>query len=244
MANVIIMENLKEKLDLRELGAPVNGQSQVSDRRLFLQLQVFSGCKNPTALIDVLETNEVQSVLYDDLNDPTGIGLLLIAEEPTDILTQTRQLLMNDCFSHLDHRSKMTMIGRTYASGREQDLNEVLFEKPLRNVMNTEMPWAIWYPLRRKPEFYLLSGAEQGRILGEHGTLGRTYAEMEYAADIRLACFGLDRLDNEFVIGLVGAELHALSRLIQDMRKTQQTGKYIESLGPFFVGKVHWQSAS
>ena len=244
MANVIIMENLKEKLDLREFGAPVNGQSQVSDRRLFLQLQVFSGCKNPTALIDVLETNEVQSVLYDDLNDPTGIGLLLIAEEPTDILTQTRQLLLNDCFSNLDHRSKMTMIGRTYASGREQDLNEVLFEKPLRNVMNTEMPWAIWYPLRRKPEFYLLSGAEQGRILGEHGTLGRTYAEMGYAADIRLACFGLDRLDNEFVIGLVGPELHALSRLIQDMRKTQQTGKYIESLGPFFVGKVHWQSAS
>ena len=244
MANVIIMENLKEKLDLRELGAPVNGQPQVSDRRLFLQLQVFSGCKNPTALIDVLETNEVQSVLYDDLNDPTGIGLLLIAEEPTDILTQTRQLLMNDCFSNLDHRSKMTMIGRTYASGREQDLNEVLFERPLRNVMNTEMPWAIWYPLRRKPEFYLLSGAEQGRILGEHGTLGSTYAEMGYAADIRLACFGLDRLDNEFVIGLVGPELHALSRLIQDMRKTQQTGKYIESLGPFFVGKVHWQSAS
>ena len=244
MANVIIMENLKEKLDLRELGAPVNGQPQVSDRRLFLQLQVFSGCKNPTALIDVLETNEVQSVLYDDLNDPTGIGLLLIAEEPTDILTQTRQLLMNDCFSNLDHRSKMTMIGRTYASGREQDLNEVLFERPLRNVMNTEMPWAIWYPLRRKPEFYLLSGAEQWRILGEHGTLGRTYAEMGYAADIRLACFGLDRLDNEFVIGLVGPELHALSRLIQDMRKTQQTGKYIESLGPFFVGKVHWQSAS
>ena len=146
-----MMENLKEKLDLRELGAPVNGQPQVSDRRLFLQLQVFSGWKNPTALIDVLETNEVQSVLYDDLKDPTGIGLLLIAEEPTDILTQTRQLLMNDCFSNLDHRSKMTMIGRTYASGREQDLNEVLFEKPLRNVMNTEMPWAIWYPLRRKP---------------------------------------------------------------------------------------------
>jgi chlorite dismutase len=110
--------------------------------------------------------------------------------------------------------------------------------------MNPEMPWAIWYPLRRKPEFYLLSGAEQGRILGEHGMLGRTYAEMGYAADVRLACFGLDRLDNEFVIGLVGPELYALSRLVQDMRKTQQTGKYIESLGPFFVGKVRWQSAS
>ena len=241
------MNNHKEKLDLRELGAPVNGEPQASDRRLFFQLQVFSGCKKPTVLntiTDVLKTNKVESVLYSDLNNPTGIGLLLIAEEPTDILTQTRQLLMNDCFSNLDHHSKMTMIGRTYASGREPDLNDALLEKPLRNVMNAEMPWAIWYPLRRKPEFYLLSDSEQGRILGEHGMLGRNYAETGYAADIRLACFGLDRSDNEFVIGLVGPELHALSRLIQDMRKTQQTGKYIESLGPFFVGKVHWQSAS
>ena len=241
------MNNHKEKLDLRELGTPVNGEPQASDRRLFFQLQVFSGCKNPTVLntiTDVLKTNKVESVLYNDLNNPTGIGLLLIAEEPTDILAQTRQLLMNDCFSNLDHHSKMTMIGRTYASGREPDLNDALFEKPLRNVMNAEMPWAIWYPLRRKPEFYLLSDLEQGRILGEHGMLGRNYAETGYAADIRLACFGLDRSDNEFVIGLVGPELHALSRLIQDMRKTQQTGKYIESLGPFFVGKVHWQSAS
>ena len=98
MANAIIMENRQEKLDLREFGAPVNGESQVSDRRLFLQLQVFSGCKNPAALIEVLETNGVGSVLYDDLNDPTGIGLLLIAEEPTDILTQTRVLLMNSGF--------------------------------------------------------------------------------------------------------------------------------------------------
>ena len=244
MANNIIMENHKGKLDLREFGTPVNGESQVSDRRLFFQLQVFSGSKTPEALIDVLETNGVESVLYDNLNDPTGIGLLMIAEEPTDILTQTRELLTNDCFSNLHHCSKMTMVGRTYASGREQNLNEALFERPRRNVMSSKMPWAIWYPLRRKPEFYLLPGAEQGRILGEHGTLGRTYAETGHAADIRLACFGLDQLDNEFVIGLVGPELYALSRLVQDMRKTQQTGKYIESLGPFFVGKVRWQSAS
>ena len=43
--------------------------------------------------------------------------------------------------------------------------------------------------------------------------------------------------DNDFVIGLMGAELYPLSRIVQDMRKTQQTALYIESLGPFFVGK-------
>lgn len=68
--------------------------------------------------------------------------------------------------------------------------------------------------------------------------LGRDYAAAGYASDIRLACFGLDLNDNEFVIGLVGAALYPLSRLIQDMRQTEQTTKYIESLGPFFVGKV------
>ena len=72
--------------------------------------------------------------------------------------------------------------------------------------------------------------------------MGRAYAEAGYANDIRLACFGLDQHDNEFMIGLVGAELYPLSRLVQDMRKTQQTAKYIDSLGPFFVGQVCWQS--
>ena len=49
---------------------------------------------------------------------------------------------------------------------------------------------------------------------------------------------GLDAADNEFVIGLVGRELHPLSHLIQAMRKTRQTSEFIEKMGPFFVGHV------
>ena len=68
-----------------------------------------------------------------------------------------------------------------------------------------DFPWAIWYPLRRKSEFYRLEHRDRGRILAEHAILGRSYAsEWIYASDIRLACFGLDTNDNEFVIGLVG----------------------------------------
>jgi len=145
--------------------------------------------------------------------------------------------------SHTSYRPEMTMIGRTYSSGREPNLEEWLIHKPLRNVLNPDFPWAIWYPLRRKPEFYRLDPNEQRRILGEHAMLGRSYAAGGYASDIRLACFGLDTNDNEFVIGLVGSELYPLSRLIQDMRQTEQTTKYIESLGPFFVGKVRKQFA-
>jgi chlorite dismutase len=44
------------------------------------------------------------------------------------------------------------------------------------------------------------------------------------------------------VIGVLGKELYPLSALIQAMRKTKQTSQYLESLGPFFVGKVIWQS--
>jgi chlorite dismutase len=43
---------------------------------------------------------------------------------------------------------------------------------------------------------------------------------------------------------LLGAQLHPLSAIVQEMRKTEQTSQYIDSLGPFFVGKTVWQSAA
>jgi hypothetical protein len=47
---------------------------------------------------------------------------------------------------------------------------------------------------------------------------------------------------NDFVIGLVGRELHLLSHPVQAMRKIVQTSKYIETLGPVLVGHALWQS--
>ena len=228
-----------EPLDIREMGTPINGEPQYSERRLFLQLHVFEECHDPTPIVEMLENSSLSAVLYDDLNHPTGIGMLFFAEDPAVLITETRSLLQNaQATSNLIYRPEMTMTGRTYSSGRESNLEEWLLNKPRNNVLNPNFPWAIWYPLRRKSEFYQLEPRDRGRILGEHAMLGRSYAAGDYASDIRLACFGLDTNDNEFVIGLVGSELYPLSRLIQDMRKTEQTTKYIESLGPFFVGKV------
>lgn len=228
-----------EPLDIREMGTPIDGEPQYSERRLFLQLHIFEECHDSTSIVEILEKGSLNAVLYDDLNHPTGIGVLFLAEDPAALITETRTLLQNaQETSNLIYRPEMTMIGRTYSSGREPNLEEWLINKPRNNVLNPDFPWAIWYPLRRKPEFYLLEPRDRGRILGEHAMLGRSYAAEGYASDIRLACFGLDTNDNEFVIGLVGQELYPLSRLIQDMRKTEQTTKYIESLGPFFVGKV------
>ena len=229
-----------EPPDIREVGAPIDGEPQVSDQRLFFQLHVFERCFHPDVIIDMIKAKTLAAVFYDDLNNPTGLGVLLVAEDPALLMDQSDALrnIQDNSVSQISYRPEMTMIGRTYSSGREPNLEEWLLNKPLRNALNPDFPWAIWYPLRRSPEFYRLEPRERGRILGEHAMLGRSYAAGGYASDIRLACFGLDTNDNEFVIGLVGAELYPLSRLIQDMRQTEQTTKYIESLGPFFVGKV------
>jgi chlorite dismutase len=109
-------------------------------------------------------------------------------------------------------------------------------------VLNDAWPWAIWYPLRRSGAFSRLEGREQGDILREHATIGRAYGAQDLAHDIRLACHGLDACDNEFVIGLVGRELHPLSHIVQAMRKTRQTSEYISQMGPFFVGRASARS--
>jgi len=231
-----------EKPDIREKGAAVDGVEQTSERRLYFQLLVFGDCQDSNALISPLRENNMESVLYLDVNDPRGVGLLMIAEDPSDFVNQTRSVLLKEPFISLRQKTEMTMIGRTYSTGREPNLEDWLLRKPKRNALNPALPWAIWYPLRRKPEFSILPRQEQGKILMEHAVLGRSYGQAGYALDIRLACHGLDRGDNEFVIGLVGSELFPLSRLIQEMRKTQQTSRYIQSLGPFFVGRAYWQS--
>jgi chlorite dismutase len=133
------------------------------------------------------------------------------------------------------------MFGRTYAVGYEPDLEEALINRPVRKVTNPDHPWAIWYPLRRHGAFEQLSAQEQRTILMEHGGIGRAYGKAGYGTDIRLACFGLDKNDNDFVIGLIGPELHGLSSIVERMRKTKQTSEYLQSLGPFLVGKAIWQ---
>jgi chlorite dismutase len=232
----------KEWRKLMEVGAPVEGEPQQSDRRLYCQLHVFTGCRSPKNLIETFQASGLEGVVYADLNDPQGVGLLVLAEDPDVLVGEARALLASEPVASFQRRPELTMVGRTYSTGREEDLEDWLLARPRRYSLNPEWPWAIWYPLRRKPEFALLSKQEQGKILYEHAVLGKPYAEGGYAFDVRMACYGLDENDNEFVLGLVGPELYPLSRLVEDMRKTQQTAKYIESLGPFFVGKACWQS--
>ncbi len=231
-----------EKPNIDEKGSPKDGVPQSSDTRLFMQLLVFTDCLDTQSLIESLDENQIVGALYQDINDPYGVALLTYSEDPAFFVTKLRDVLQQEPFAMLTPRPDFTMFGRTYSIGYEPDLKECLFDRPIRNATQPDNQWAIWYPLRRSGKFETASAELQREILMEHGSIGRAYGEAQYASDIRLACHGLDQSDNDFIIGLVGKELHPLSALVQRMRKTKQTSQYLQRLGPFFIGKVAWQN--
>jgi chlorite dismutase len=237
-------------IDVSERGAPRDGQPQLMNRRLFMQLLVFecSPDKEPTelsaAMSGVLHSEGVGAVVYEDVNHPRGIGLLTWSEDPTAFVRAVRPAIHRAGARVLRLRPELTMLGRTYSTGYESDLEHWLIRRPPETVLNDAWPWAIWYPLRRSGAFARLEGREQGDILREHATIGRAYGAQDLAHDVRLACHGLDTHDNEFVIGLVGPQLHPLSHIVQAMRRTRQTSEFIMQMGPFFVGRASFRSPS
>lgn len=235
--------NMEGLTDLREKGAVKDGERQALDRRLFMQLLAFGGCRDTAPLIEALRKSAVASVLYADINDPHGVGLLTMSEDPGFFVTDLRGLLGAAPFAALELKSEYTMLGRTYSLGHEENLEDWLIGRSPRVAANPAWPWAVWYPLKRSGAFALLTPREQGEILMEHGLIGRAFGKADLGHDIRLSSFGLDKNDNDFVIGLIGKDLYPLSALVQTMRKTVQTSTYIDRMGPFFIGKAIWQAA-
>jgi chlorite dismutase len=225
-----------EAPDLSEKGGLKNGDPQRSDVRLYMELLVYTKSRPASEVIEGLSGVAIETVVYEDLSDPQGIGVLGISENPDDFVDSFLPQLRSTMDS-AELKPQFTMFGRTYALGYEPDLQDSLTGRPRRTVLNPEWRWAIWYPLRRNGAFARLSPNEQRVILAEHGAIGMAFGAADYAHDIRLACHGLDTNDNDFVIGLIGRELFPLSAVVQSMRKTQQTALYLDRLGPFFVGR-------
>jgi hypothetical protein len=232
-----------EPPDLSEKGGQKDGQPQQSDDRLFMQLLAFGGCTDAVSVGRALEESGVEGVVYEDVNDPRGIAVLSMTRTPELFVERVRPVLSALAGTSLVLKPEFSMLGRTYSIGYEPDLADTLIARPRRTVLNPAWRWAVWYPLRRSGRFAQLTEQEQRAILAEHGTIGMAFGAGDYAHDIRLACHGLDRDDNDFVIGLIGKELFPLSAVVQSMRKTQQTSLYLDRLGPFFVGRAVWQSA-
>jgi chlorite dismutase len=228
-------------LDLSEKGMRA-GQPISRDRRLFMKFTAFGACRDPERAAQALEEAKVDGVLYVDANDPQGIGVMVPSEDPELFVSGLRHVFNHDAFAALAHKPEFDMLGRSYSIGYEPDLEETLLTRPRQKLLSRELDWAVWYPLQRAKKFQTLPADHQRRILAEHGTLAKRYGAGGHAADIRLACHGLDKNDNDFIIGLLGPKLYPLSAIVQEMRKTEQTSQYLDSLGPFFVGKVLWRS--
>ena len=228
-------------LDLSEKGLK-DGQPVSLDRRLFMKFTAFTGCADADEAAAALAAAGVEGALYLDANDPKGVGLIVLSEDPDYFVSMLRDVFNAPPFAGLTHKPEFDMLGRTYSLGYEPDLEDALFIKPRSKTLNPAYPWAVWYPLQRAKSFQTLPETKQRQILGEHGTIGKRFGIAGLAADVRLACHGLDKHDNDFIIGLLGPNLFPLSAVVQEMRKTEQTSQYLDSLGPFFVGKVAWQS--
>lgn len=232
------------ELDIREKGRDAAGNVITSDRRLYMQLLAFGDVADPAALIASLNASSLSGALYVDVNDPRGVALVTASEDANFFVNELRTFLAGSPFAACAPKPEFTMFGRTYAVGYEADLDHVLVNRPLSRLGDLAMPWAVWYPLRRKGSFEQLDAKEQREIMAEHGRIGAQFSAGGHGQDIRLACHGLDKNDNDFVIGLVGPELHPLSIMVQTMRKTRQTSEFLAELGPFFVGKAVWQRVS
>jgi hypothetical protein len=231
-----------EPPDLSEKGGVKNGEPQRSNDRLFMQVMAFGGCRDTAAAARHVADAGLEGALYEDVNDPLGLVVLALAQDPAYFVDTVRPLFASGPFAELTLKPDYTMFGRTYSLGYEPDLRDSLIERPRRTVLNPAWRWAIWYPLRRSGRFSQLSPEQQRTILAEHGAIGMTFGAADLAHDVRLACHGLDRDDNDFVIGLIGKDLFPLSAVVQSMRKTQQTSLYLDRLGPFLVCRAIWQA--
>src|SRR3972149_2444479 len=127
-------------------------KGQRSDRRLWMQLQVLGGCGDPKPLVRALEASRLRAAL-----------------------------LPADPFAGLVLKPELTMLGRTYSSGFEPDLEDWLLHRPRRTALNPAWPWAIWYPLRRAGAFARLSPAGQGAGIRGHSVLGHAYRDADLA---------------------------------------------------------------
>jgi hypothetical protein len=231
-------------IDVTEYGGKRDGVRQSLDRRLFMQLLVLDapGGRGGDGLVrqlaDLCERAKVRAVVYADAISPHGVGLLTWSESPEHFVGPVRGLFSDESMASVTIRPGYAMIGRSYSTGHEPDLEWSMLRRPIENVLEQGAPWHVWYPLRRTAAFARLDPHDQSQILREHAQIGMAYGAQGLAHDVRLAAYGLDAGDNEFIIGLVGKELYPLSHLVQAMRKTRQTSEFIEKMGPFFVGYV------
>ena len=95
-----------------------------------MQLHAFGGAGTRRRSSSALEAAGVERALYEDVNDPTGVAVLDAEEDPDAFVSELRSFLQSAPFAELEPKPELTMLGRTYAIGYEQDLEETLVARP------------------------------------------------------------------------------------------------------------------
>ena len=230
-----------EPIDIREKGRGADGTPVTLDRRLFMQFLAFGNCTGFRAVDPGIGTGQLPGALYEDVNDPRGVALLVLSEDPEYFVTTLRQFLNRPPFSALTPKPEYTMLGRTYAQGYEPDLEDALLhaaaEPRLRpgiavgGLVSVAAGRFLRAAFGRRATPHL-DGAQRHRPRLRQGGAGPRHPP-------GLPWAGQER--QRFRDRPAGTELYPLSAIVQRMRKTKQTSLHIEHMGPFFVGKVAWQ---
>jgi chlorite dismutase len=82
-------------IDVNERGAEREGRPQTMDRRLFMQFLAFhTSAATPRmgveSLANAFTERRIAAVVYDDVNDPRGVGILTWSENPAHFVTARR----------------------------------------------------------------------------------------------------------------------------------------------------------
>ena len=86
------------------------GEQQTSDRRLFMQLLAWGNADDTQNLAGALDDSGMEGVLYEDANDPRGVGLLTWSEWPDFFVEQLRPFLRHSAFHNLAFKPDYTMM--------------------------------------------------------------------------------------------------------------------------------------
>src|SRR5688572_798987 len=90
-----------ENLDLAEKGRSSTGEVLTSTRRLYMQCLAFGNVKDTQTLTWALQSAQISGALYEDINDPRGVGLLVYSEEPDYFVDELRSFLNKPPFGDL-----------------------------------------------------------------------------------------------------------------------------------------------
>ena len=109
-----------EPPDLSEKGGLKGGVPQRSDERLFMQLMAFGECRDVQAVSQHLAGASMDGVVYEDLNDPQGVAVLALAQDPAYFLDVVRPLLKGGPFAQLRFRPDTRCSAAPTRSGTSQ----------------------------------------------------------------------------------------------------------------------------